>query len=287
MKRIFRWAAALLVAAAACAVQAQSCSPIAGSATATVVDIWGAAVDVQGSLTFSCTRPAGNPRFPSTFWIGASGVNGSRNLASGTNPLGYSLFTDYAGCTTPWSGATGATVANALTANGDTTLTNVTATFCFRINGGQTTAKPLTFTGTETLQVRSLTNTGFLWGSGTLTLQGTVNSLCKFTTAAGTLTMNYTSFQAAASTSTNAFDVSCTNSTPYSLALDATGGTVLGLNYSVGLNAVGTQTLGSLLGTGGAQSYSFMGSIAAGQSGTCAVGSGCTANDPRTITVTY
>lgn len=283
-----RWALLALLCAAGTSAQAQTCTPVGGSATATVTDVLaGSFVDVQGSVTFSCTRPKGNPRFPDFFWIGVSGTNGSRTLASGGNTLIYQLYTDYAACSSPWQGATGLSVANALVANTDLAVNNLSATFCMRIPAGQTTARPLTYTGTATLSVHSTDNTGFLWGSGTLSLTATVNSLCRFT-ATSPLSFNYTSFQAAAQPGTaGSFDLECTNSTPFSLSLDATTGTALGLTYELGLNAVGVGTLNSQTGTGATTVYSVPGNIPPNQAGTCATGASCTTTVNRTVTVTY
>lgn len=287
MNRGMKWLFALLLGAAPLA-HAQSCSPISGTATATVTDVLsGGNVDVSGSVTFSCSRGFLQTQFPSTFWVGVTNTNGSRTLASGANTLSYSLFTNYSGCSTAWQGATGVTVANSRTSIIYTSVSNLTVPFCFRIPSGQNTARALNYTDTETLTVRSTNSSGFSWGTGTLNLTATVNALCKFTASAGTLLLAYTSFQSTAATDTNPFTVQCTNQSSYALSLDQVSGSILGLNYSVGLNTLGTQALNSLLGTGNAQNYNFLGSVAAGQSGTCANAAGCSATDPRTITISY
>jgi spore coat protein U-like protein len=208
-------------------------------------------------------------------------------MTNGANSLGYYLFTAYPACATAWQGTTGVTINNTLTAAGDTNI-NITATFCMRIYAGQTTAKPLSYTGSAlTVTVRSTSSSGFTWlttsGAGT----ATVNPRCYFSTGPSTVTVNYTSFQGTAATGTGSFQMRCTNTTPYSLALDAVSGTALGLNYAVGLGTVGTSSVPSQAGTGVAQSYSVAASIAAGQSGTCAVTAGCSATDTRIVTVTY
>mgnify|MGYP000160849018 CR=1 FL=1 len=65
-----------------------------------------------------------------------------------------------------------------------------------------------------------------------------LSSVCAITAAPTDVAFTYTSFQAAASTATGgAFSVRCTNLLPYTLALDATSGTVIGLNYSLALSA--------------------------------------------------
>jgi spore coat protein U-like protein len=86
-------------------------------------------------------------------------------------------------------------------------------------------------------------------------------------------------FGAVANASTT-FGVTCTSTLPYTMALDATSGTVLGLNYTLALSAA------SGTGNGVLQTYAINGSIAAGQPGTCATGS-CAASQPRTLTITY
>ena len=65
------------------------------------------------------------------------------------------------------------------------------------------------------------------------------------------------------------------------MALDATAGNLLGLNYSLALSNPGGQT-----GTGFPQNFTINGTVAAGQSGTCGGGI-CTSAAPRTLTVTY
>lgn len=111
----------------------------------------------------------------------------------------------------------------------------------------------------------------------------TVNltSSCSLTTAPSDVAFTYTSFQGAASVATpSAFAVKCTNLRPYTMALDAAAGTVIGLNYTIALSAAGGT------GTGIDQNYSITGNMAAGQSGTCA-GASCAGTDVRTLTITY
>ncbi|HUR88369.1 MAG TPA: spore coat protein U domain-containing protein, partial [Ramlibacter sp.] len=245
-------------------------------------------VDVSGTLSITCTRPNGNPRFPATFWIGTSGANGTRKLLNGSDQLTYNLFTS--GCATAWSGTTGVTVANSLTANGDANVTITNIPFCLRITGGQNTAKALTFTTTETLTVRSTDSTGFSWGTGVLSLSGKVNALCLITTG-NTLTFTYTSFQASDQTGSNgSFVVQCTNSTTYSLALDSLSGVAIGITYTLGLQTLGNQSVNNVPGTGNTLTYQVPGKIfsgSSGQAGTCASGSTCTGSDNRTVTVSY
>lgn len=111
----------------------------------------------------------------------------------------------------------------------------------------------------------------------------TVNltSKCQITAGPTDVAFTYTSFQAAAATSTGgAFSVQCTNTLPYTLSLDAVAGTVSGLNYTLSLSAAGGT------GNGAAQAYTVNGSMVAGQGGTCALGS-CAGTSARILTVTY
>ena len=64
------------------------------------------------------------------------------------------------------------------------------------------------------------------------------------------------------------------------LSLDASGGTLLGLNYSLSLPV----TAGT--GNGLPQTYSINGTAAANQVGTCATAT-CSATALRTLTITY
>ena len=282
-----RRAALPLLACSCLAVHAQTCT-VSGSASVDVPDILsGSSYDIQGSVTFSCTRPKGNPRFPSTFWIGVSG-NGTRTMDNGSNSLVYTLTTDYSSCSTTWQNPTGLTLANSLTANNDRNLTNLTVPFCIRVaTATQPTAKPLVYTDALTLRVRSTNSSGTQWGTGTLSLSADVDPLCRFSSAANPITMAYTSFQAGAASGSSSFQLQCTNSTPYSVALDAVTATVMGLNMTAGIGTLGTQNVSGQVGTGLAQSYTVVTNIAGGQSGTCASGAGCSASGDRTVTVSY
>ncbi len=120
-------------------------------------------------------------------------------------------------------------------------------------------------------------------GSVTGNFNVTVNltSACQIASGPANVAFTYTSFQAAAATGTGgAFSVQCTNTLPYTMSLDATSGTVIGLNYTLALSA----TTGT--GNGAAQAYSITGSMASGQAGTCALGS-CSGSQGRVLTITY
>lgn len=110
-----------------------------------------------------------------------------------------------------------------------------------------------------------------------------LTSKCEVTAGPTDVAFTYTSFQAGIATATGgAFSVRCTTNLPYTFSVSGGGGTVIGLAYTLGLSAAG--------GTGAgltAASYSVTGSMAAGQSGTCATTAACTGTAAHTLTVTY
>jgi spore coat protein U-like protein len=120
-------------------------------------------------------------------------------------------------------------------------------------------------------------------GSIAPTFNVTVNltSKCQVTTAPTDVAFTYTSFQAAAANASSNYAVQCTNSLPYTMALDATATNIVaGLNYALSLSAA------SGTGSGAAQNYTVNGTMAAGQGGTCALGS-CSGTEGRTLTIAY
>ena len=110
----------------------------------------------------------------------------------------------------------------------------------------------------------------------------TVNltSSCALTSAPTDVAFTYTSFGGAATATPSSFTVKCTNLRPYTMALDATSGTVIGLNYTLALSS------GASTGTGLDQTFSITGNMVAGQSGNCAAAS-CSGTDVRTLPITY
>jgi len=136
-------------------------------------------------------------------------------------------------------------------------------------------------------------------GSGTFNVNVTLTSKCEIfngsgaTTTIGDISLSYTSFQTTASTSSTSFQVRCTNTLPYSMALDKASETdeTTGLAYTLNLNTSSTHnatasgSLGSQTGNGNTgRTYYIHANIAANQDGTSTAG---TANNQRTLTITY
>ena len=140
----------------------------------------------------------------------------------------------------------------------------------------------LAMVSVATLPVQAATATG------TFDVKINLTSACVYAKTAD-LQLNYTSFQAVAATQTTsgAFTVQCTNTLPYTMALDTLSVTdqALNLAYTLVLSAAGGT------GSGTAQPYTVTASMAAGQSGTCATTAVCanttSTNKLRTLTITY
>ena len=135
--------------------------------------------------------------------------------------------------------------------------------------------------------------------TGSFDVVVTLTSACTLGTITN-LDFAYTSLQAGPATATGGnFSVSCTNSLPYSLRLQAgttppftsnatsiaVSDAIVNLNYSVGLSAT------SGTGNGTPQPFNVTGTMAGGQSGTCASASctnaGAGANRTHTLIVNY
>jgi spore coat protein U-like protein len=209
-----------------------------------------------------------------------TGVGGTETTRRMTGPggaeLNYQLFLDSAR-TTNW----GNTTNNELTGNGNTNIT-----VYGQIPSGQT-AVPGTYTDTVSSDTTSFTVTAVILAS------------CAITATA----MNFGTYTAAVIHTTSTLTVTCTNTTPYNVGLNAgvgSGATVsirkmtspskATLNYSIYRNSAWTQNWGNTVGSdtvpgtgnGNAQTITAYGQMAAGQFGNPAV-----YTDTITATVTY
>jgi spore coat protein U-like protein len=231
--------------------------------------------DATGSVTLNCTRTAGETSTP--YWIGAdNGLSGARTLTrqTGTQTLTYNLYTN-SNHTSNWTMANG--LSGTLTFSGP--VASTTLSYYFRIPRSNT-SQPAGLYDDSILVTQRFISSGDDISTATLTPVASIVAECRVSSTPAPLVLNYSSFSASAVTASTSFGVSCTNSTPYAMALDATSGTLLGLQYSLALSASS--------GTGNAlpQTYSVTGTMAANQSGTCATGS-CNGTEARTITITY
>lgn len=136
---------------------------------------------------------------------------------------------------------------------------------------------------TDTLAVELRRNTGFpaLLDTATFGVTVITTNTCQISVPPGNVSFTYTSFQAAAAAASTSYGVRCTTALPYTMALDATSGTLFGLTYTLSLSPAASGT-----GTGATQTYTINGSIAGGQAGTCATAV-CTGSQTRTLTVSW
>lgn len=293
----YAWRFAAVVLLSTCALQAKAaitCTVSSSGFTTVYSETITTANDSQGTFTVSCTRsqPAADPttfvyalRANNGLNQSSGGLNQATNGTGNANSISYELYLDstYA---TAW-GSRGRNDFDGVVNFGNTSTTYATDTKTFYARVfPQQNVNAKTFTDSVTLSLRNSNGNTVDTSPLGVTIINTAS--CQFTSPPGTITLNYTSFQAAASTANTPYAVRCTNGTSFLLSLDAipppavttVSGTAGGLNlpYSLTLSSGS----GSITGTGVPQSYSINGSIAAGQSGTCATGS-CNASEPHTL----
>ena len=269
--------AACLVLLPAFAHAAYNCSITSPGFSAAYVPTAPSTNVTTTDFTITCTRALSDP---TTMNWSAGANNGLRPRGGGRNRaafgrarINYDIYRD-AGCGTQWT--SGSPFSGTLDFSGSTSA-SVTVSYWGCIPAGQGGLRAGTYTDLVTM---TLTYGPFLATStGSFPVDIITPATCNLSTPPGNLVFNYTGFGAAANASTT-YGVTCTSYLPYTMALDATSGTLLGVNYTLSLPVAGGT------GTGLEQSYGINGTIAAGQSGTCGAGT-CTASQARTLTITY
>lgn len=146
----------------------------------------------------------------------------------------------------------------------------------------------LAFAGIATLPAHAATAAGAFDVVINLTSKCEINNTNAATGAViNNVVFNYTSFQTTAATSTGGdFNVRCTNSLPYTMALSNSGVTddAVNLAYTLTLSAAGAT------GNGANQPFTVNGNMIAGQAGTCAnatCNNTAATNKTKTLTITY
>jgi len=277
MKTCLRaWLLACALLAPGLASAAYSCTISSGGFSTIYVATSPTTTIVQSSFTITCTRALADATTMSYSVSADNGANsqGTHNRAAlGGSKIAYDLFKD-AACGTQWRGPQ--TITGTLNFSGSTSA-SVTVQYWACLTASQTGLPAGTYTDsvTMTLTYGNLNSTA----TGAFGVSIITNAVCNLTTPPSDIVFSYVAFGPVANASTS-FGVTCTSTLPYTMALDATSGTVLGLNYTLALSAA------SGTGSGVLQTYSINGSIAAGQPGTCATGS-CAPSQPRTLTITY
>lgn len=226
------------------------------------------------SFTMTCTRSALNDATSQAYTVkvnnGLNPAGQNNQAASGASRIRYDVFTNST-CATQWKGGTSLGGTIALAAVG--VPASQTVSFWGCIPASQTTVPAGTFVDTVTM-------TPSIGNTATFPVSIVTPSSCSITASPTRVSFNYLAFQATAATANTGFAATCTSRLPYTLSLDATSGVLNGLSYSLSLSA------SSNIGNGLAQAYTINGTVASGQSGTCAT-SICSATEARTLTITY
>jgi spore coat protein U-like protein len=176
---------------------------------------------------------------------------------------------------------------------GDTATTRFTGTLNFGASLSASTTAPFDIvmpalqtaqpagTYNDTLNATLLDSLGVVMNTATFGVTVLTTNTCQISVSPGDLDFTYTSFQAVPATASTSYGVRCTTALPYTMALDSTSGSLLGLSYTL---AIAPASSG--VGTGATQTYVIDGTIAGGQSGTCA-SAVCTGSEMRTLTLSW
>jgi len=231
--------------------------------------------DSTGSYTITCTRLMSDPANMGYWLFANNGMNpggGGNRVALGGNFYNYEIYTNPT-FTTAWGLIAG-------TLNFGAALSaNFTGPFFLRVPGSQPVVPAGTYMDTVNATLLRSAFPFTVLDTSPLVVSVITTNSCQISVPPGNVSFTYTSFQAAPSAAISAYGVRCTTGFPYNMALDATSGTLLGLNYTLSVPAGST-------GTGLTQSHTINGSIAAGQAGTCATGV-CSGSQIRTLTISW
>jgi hypothetical protein len=275
-------AAALICLGESTAYAAYSCTVTATSVTMPFAPTVTATNVQSGSYTINCTRAGTDPNTLAWSLANDNGGAGSGGNNTANGPGGtYAYDTYMPGSLTNKWGSTAATRITGTMNFGASLTASASGSFDVVVTGPQTVLTAGNYTDTIGLRLRN-TGTGATIGANPIAsfvVTLVTSNYCQISVAPGDLNFIYTSFQAGASSASSTYGVRCTL-IPFTMALDATSGTLLGLNYTVSLATA------SSTGTGVTQTFTINGSIAGGQSGTCATAT-CSGSQTRTLTVTY
>jgi spore coat protein U-like protein len=235
-----------------------------------------------GSYTVTCNRLGTDPN---TFaW--QLGVDNGVNAGGGFNrvrrmggPVGDRYNYDTYRSTGAIWGDTAATRFTGTLNFGAALTASTSGPFDIVFPGSQTVDPAGTYTDTVTVSLRDSANT--IINTTTFGVTAITTNSCQISVPPGNVNFAYASFQAAAAAASTSYGVRCTTALPYSMALDASSGTLLGLSYTLTIAPSSTGT-----GTGATQTYTINGTMPAGQAGTCATAV-CSGSQTRTLTLSW
>jgi spore coat protein U-like protein len=267
------------------------CNVTATSVPLSTLYATGTATRVAGTISGSCQRETGDAARP-YIYIGVNQGEPPAGRAmtrqNGTQTLTYEIYHRTYGSGL-WTEGTGVTSTS--TTNGGVLYrmaNNATAQafsfpYYFQIPTPQT-GRPagiyddLAVSVTVRLSTAGGSATGAILAATSFGVSASIQHSCYFSSLPTPLIINYTSFTATPATGSSNFQLSCTYNTPYTLALNTTTGTLVGVSYSLAVSPP------SGTGTGSGQNFSVNGSAAAGQSGICA-GASCSSTDSTSHSV--
>jgi len=275
--------AALLGCLAASAANGAITCNVTVSAMSVVYDPTVATTNVTtGNWTISCNRLATDP---GTFdW--ALGANAGTNPGGGYNratlaggTYRYRLYRNAPyNNANRWRDTRRTRIAGTMVFGASLTATD-SGSFDLVVPALQTVRPAGTYSDVVSVFLRNA-RTGAVINTTTFGVSIITTNACQISVPPGDVNFTYTSLQLSSSAASTLFGVRCTTALPYSMALDATSSTLLGLNYTLALSAI------SGTGNGVTQTYAINGGIAGSQAGTCATAV-CTGSQTRTLTVTY
>ena len=280
--KCWRWCLmAWLAAATQIAQAAYTCSVSVTSVTAFYDALAIAANDSIGQYTINCSRASGDSAsmaytLTANNGLDPIGVNNRASRGAAPNPtMRYDVFKD-SGYSTKW-GLTGGSVISGTLAFGTATSATLTAATYARAPAAQTVQTNSTYV--DSIAVTLTYGPANSTATAAMAISISTVPVVVISVPPGDVAFTYSSFAGAQAASTS-YVVRGTSGLAYTMALDSSSGSVLGLTYTLWLSAAGGTANGAL------QTYTINGSMAAGQSGTCASGS-CAGSRPHTLTITY
>jgi spore coat protein U-like protein len=233
-----------------------------------------------GSYTITCNRLASDP--DTLDW--RLGVNNGLQAGGGFNRVRRSggpanqryNYDTYRSPGSLW-GNTNPTRFTGTLVFGGSLMASVSSAFDIVLPGSQPVDPAGTYLDTLTVNLRR-NNT--LLDTASFGVTVITSNSCQISVPPADVSFNYTALQAGPALASATYGVRCTTALPYSMALDATSGTLLGLTYNLSLAPA------SSAGTGATQTHTINGTIAAGQAGICGTGV-CSGSQTRTLTVSW
>lgn len=277
-----------------------ACSISAAPAPVTGIYSSAANLDIQGTFSINCTRNPATDARKHTLWVGigqtTAGLTMTRDVGGSTLPyfiyrraFGNSVWTSTGSKRSNQNGDTGLETEIDFGAGGAASG-SLNVPFYWRVASGLTRAAGVYLDSGIAVTLRTDSDSGTILGTSSISSRANIQHNCHFLTpptyASSNIQFNlaYTAFQAAPTTASSPYTVTCTQGTSYTLALDLTRSVIPNVDLAYSISLTGS-TSGT--GTGTQQTGFFVNvSIDAGQAGSCAA-LPCVGTDTRTITITY